>query len=546
MIRSYSGAWCPTCGGHAAESTAHEERRTVSVLFADMVGFTALASDLDPEDVRALQRGYFRAVRQVVHRWDGVVEKYAGDAVLAVFGALRCDEHDAYRAVRAGLQVHEALRGRRFPPGLPVRAKVGIATGEALVDLAGVCDGGQALVSGDVVNVASRLQGHAAAGTVVVSAATRRATGSLIRYEDLPRTAVAGKPEPLEIFRAAGMEHRRPADDAAPFVGRDAELATLTGRLTRAFSGRVAQLVSVAGPAGTGKSRLVREAADRLPVTTLVGHCVPGGDGRYEPLAQMVRGFAGIRDGDDEPTVRRLLGAALAGLVGADELPDLVAVLPGVLGGQLAPREAERVWRRLLITAASRSPLLVVIEDLQWAAPALARFVRDFVTSAPAVPLGIVVTRRPESTEVTAGLPADRAGSVTLPPLGTGETARLLRHLLDRAGRSPMLAGRLLPVVSGNPLYAREYVNLLTGPGSPGAELPVPELLRAIVSARIDRLDPADRAALQAAAVFRLRRAGGPAGGLRPAHPRHAGGLPAPFGRVVERAVRLCGTRTPL
>jgi len=199
--------YCARCGLRLASPSGpagrsmQTERRTVSVLFVDMVGFTELCGRLDPEDVRRLQVAYFHAVAAVIRRWHGVVEKYIGDAVMAVFGGRDSDDQDAYRAVRAATQLPEAVRQAHFPSGVRVRIRVGVATGEAVVDLARAVDGGYGFLTGDVVNIASRLQAHAAVGTVAVTAATRRATGSLIRYQALGLARVAGKTEPLEIWR---------------------------------------------------------------------------------------------------------------------------------------------------------------------------------------------------------------------------------------------------------------------------------------------------------------------------------------------------------
>ena len=206
---------------------SRDERRWVSVLFVDLVGFTRRAHQLDPEDVRALQREYFGRVRRTVHRWQGVVEKYVGDAVLAVFGAIESDEYDAYRAVLAGLHMQRDLAGLVWPDGTPVHARVGVATGEVVVDLAAVRDGGQALVCGDVVNTASRVQSHAAPGTVVVTAATRGATGRWVRYSRLPAITPAGKPAPLDVWRAVAPVPPAAPDDSAPLAGRAAEMSTV-------------------------------------------------------------------------------------------------------------------------------------------------------------------------------------------------------------------------------------------------------------------------------------------------------------------------------
>lgn len=206
-------AFCPACGGPAETAAGGRRRRTVTVLFVDIVGYTGLIEDLDCEDVRALQRDYFAAVSEVVRACGGVVEKYVGDAVLAVFGAHHRPGRPAARAVEAGLSVQQALRGRLLAGRFTVATRVGIATGEAIVDCAAAHDGGQAMLSGKVVSTAARLQTYAPHGTVVVCAATRRLTEDAIDYQDLPPAAVTGRREPLELWRAL---HTPSRDAAAP------------------------------------------------------------------------------------------------------------------------------------------------------------------------------------------------------------------------------------------------------------------------------------------------------------------------------------------
>jgi class 3 adenylate cyclase len=472
------------------------------VLFVDMVGFTGVASALDPEDVRALQTEYFAAVAEVVHRWGGVVEKYVGDAVMALFGAPRSDGYDAYRAVRAGMRLPEAVGRLRLPGGQPVRVRVGIATGEALVASA-AATGGQCLVSGDVVNMAARLQAVARPGTVAVTAGTERATGALIRYERLAPAAVAGRAEPLEIWRPLdGPADSEPAGDT-PLIGRDAELTAAADRIGYAISHGVPQLISISSAAGAGKSRLVAELR-RYPgigahdgVCWLVGRCLPGGE-LDRPLTELVE------------------------------------------------RGAE--------CAETRRPTVLVVEDRHWAGVPVARFLRGVLATATAAgsPMAVLVTSRsdeggPALAGTDCGLAPDCR--IALAPLTGADTGRLLRHLLRRAGQPVGFARALLPLVRGNPAYAEAYVRLVAARGTPvrgtpatgmsacgmsapgtsargmsatgapargtsvpglsasgtpapGAVVPVPEPVRAGVAARLDRLGTGERRAVLAAAVL--------------------------------------------
>jgi class 3 adenylate cyclase len=505
---------------------AREERRTVSVLFVDIVGFTALIDQLDPEDVHALQSDYFRTVARVVHRCGGVVEKYIGDAVMAVFGASDSDEYDAYRAVRTGLEIQEALRNRLLAGRVRVRVRVGVATGEAVTNVAACRDSGQALVSGGVVTTAARLQAYAPEGTVVVCAATREATRSRMLYRHLPPVIVAGKPRPLAIWRACGPARGRAATDpyevTTPLVGRRAELATAVDQLTRAVRERVPRWLSVIGAAGTGKSRLLHELARSeharagAPAHWRIGRCPPFADSAYEPLAEMVRAHAGIGDSDTGVTIRRRLAAVLGELLSPADLPGAVDTLAGLLAppGAAVTRtvgeEAARACQRMLLAAAARQPLIVAMEDLHLADAAMTRFLRELFATALAqrLPLAIVVTYRPELADVIVAAPPELRCTVVLRQLGTADAVRLLRHLLDGIGEPAVLAGQLLPWISGNPLYAQEYIRMLTQRGSlaeegaEGSDLPIPETVRRIASARLDRLDSFDRAAVQAAAVL--------------------------------------------
>ncbi|GAA5187017.1 hypothetical protein GCM10023322_34420 [Rugosimonospora acidiphila] len=442
-------------------STNVEERRIVSVLFVDMVGFTRMAGGIDPEDVRAVQISYFATVSEVVRRWGGVVEKYVGDAVMAVFGMPVSDGYDAYRAVRAGLRLPEVVGRLTLPDGRPIRVRVGIATGEALVDLATTAAGGQCLVSGNVVNMAARLQAFAAPDTVVVTAGTERQTRALVRYERLDAVAVAGRTEPLEVWRPLSGPVETAPDDETPLIGRAAELAVAARAVARAVHQGVPQLVSVTGAAGSGRSRLVRELS-RYPgigaadgVDWLVARCLPGG-------------------GPD----RALL--------------DLV-------------RQGSRL-------AATHRPTVLVVEDRHRAGAAVVRFLRELRATAVArsSPLAVVLTSLTDASRGDAGDRAEPDGLVpecriVLRALDDADTGRLLRHLLRRAGLPIALARRLLPVVPGNPMYAESYVRVVAERGLPvgGAGcLPVPEPVRAAVSARLDWLRRGDRRAVLAAAVL--------------------------------------------
>ncbi|HET8681940.1 MAG TPA: adenylate/guanylate cyclase domain-containing protein [Micromonosporaceae bacterium] len=510
-------------GGSRRDRRPREERRTVSVLFADIVGFTPLAGRLDPEDVRAFQNDYFRRVKGVVRQRGGVVEKYVGDAVLAVFGAPRSDGYDAYRAVRAGLDIQESLAGLRLPDGSPVGVRVGIATGEVVVDLDAMRDGGQALVSGEVVNIAARVQAYAAAGSVAVTAATRRATEPVVAYQQAGPVMVAGRSTPVEVWQAQATRLRPGAgvgEEAAPFVGRGDELSALIDRLRWILRRGVPQVLPVVGPAGIGKTRLVRELARCVratsagPVRWWFGQCPPCGGGCYEVLAEMLGHHAGVADSDDASTARSKLAAMMQGLATGEELASVLDVLvtllrqPGPHAGEPAAEQAAPVLRRVLLAAAADQPLVLVVDDVDHADPRLAQFIGDLVAQAAAaprpVPLAAVVIHRPDALPALSGW---SGLAVPVEPLTAGEARSLLGHLLGRHDQPVGLADRLVPLAAGNPRYAEEYVRMLAERGAAlvraaNGETPVPERVHGVVAAQLDQVAEADRDVLHAAAVI--------------------------------------------
>ncbi|MFC8905965.1 AAA family ATPase, partial [Micromonospora sp. NPDC057140] len=481
-----------------------EERRTVSVLFADIVGSTSLVDRLDPEDVRALQRAYFDTVAGVLARWGGVVEKYVGDAVMALFGARESDGHDAYRAVRAGLEIQRALDGRALPGVAALRTRVGVATGEALVDVAAIRDGAHGMASGSVITAAARLQEHAPPGGVVVCAATRRATAGVIVHRALGPLTVAGKPRPMDVALAVGATHPEPGRHHGRLVGRRRQLATARDRVVHAARERGPRWVSLVGPAGSGRSRVLHElrraveAVDGVPVRWYVAACPPCPERPLEPAADLLRAFAGLRADEAPATVRQRLLAALDGLVPSGRVLSTVVALEGLLDGSSPVGAA--VWQRVLLRLADRQPVVLAVDDADRAAPAAGRFLRALFAAAVArgVPLAVVTTQRPEWTIDHPG-PDSRHDEVSLPPLAAVETGRLLRRLLARAGQPAALATRLLPLVGGLPGHAEAYVRQLADGADPAQP---PQRVLASAGARLDACDGRERATLMVAAAL--------------------------------------------
>ncbi|WP_269756737.1 adenylate/guanylate cyclase domain-containing protein [Micromonospora humida] len=493
-----------------------QERRTLTVLFADIVGSTAVTERLDPEDVRAVQFAYFDTVAGVLRRWQGTVEKYVGDAVMALFGARTSDGLDGYRAVRAALEIQAALDRRTLPGGVTLRVRVGVATGEAVVDLAAARDGGHGMASGAVLTTAARIQEYAPAGGVVVCAATHRATAGLVDQHALAPASLTGKALPVDVWRVTRPTHRRPARHDGPLIGRRREVATALDQLTGAVREHRPRWVALTGPDGIGRSRVLAELRHRLTevdgraVRWAVAHCPPYPEQVFGPVAQLLRDLAGLPAGGPPDAVRPRLAALVDGLVPAGQVGPTVAALAALLDApdRSAVAGAAAV-RRVLLALAARRPVVVGVDDLDRAAPELGRFLHALFAAATdrGLPLAVLATHRPDRTDPLPA-PAGRH-LIELAPLGTLHTGRLLRRLLAGSGRPVGAAARLLPLVAGRPGHAAAYVEAMPRHGTAGdpavdagAEPALPEGLRRRAAARLDRCDGAHRAVLMAAATL--------------------------------------------
>ncbi|MGC4806928.1 AAA family ATPase [Micromonospora sp. DT233] len=490
-------------GRASAQWPVPEERRTVSVLFADIVGSTALVDRLDPEEVRALQRAYFDTVAGVLGRWGGIVEKYVGDAVMALFGARDSDGFDAYRAVRAGLEIQRVLDGRALPGVAALRTRVGVATGEALVDVAAMRDGAHGTASGAIITAAARLQEHAPPGAVVLCAATRRATAGLIDHRALAPLTVAGKPRPVDVSVAVGVARREPAAHHGRLVGRRRQLACAREQVLRAVRERSPRWVALVGPTGSGRSRMLHElrravdAATDTPTPWYVAACPPYPERPLGPVADLLRAFAGVRAEDPPAVVRRRLLAELGALVAPVRALSEAVALEGLLDGSFPGGAA--VWQRVLLRRAAAQPVVVAVDDLDRAAPAVHRFLRTLFSAAVSRGLPLAVVSTHGTGRADAG-PVDRRTEVPLPPLSAVETGRLLRRLLARTGRPAASAARLLPLVGGLPGHAEAYVRRGADGADPAAELP--ERVRADAGARLDTCDGPERAVTMVVATL--------------------------------------------
>src|SRR6478609_3323242 len=400
---------CGMCGAALtpAAAPAREERKVVTILFTDLVGSTARAEGLDPEDVRATLSAYYAQLRAELERHGGTVEKFIGDAVMAVFGAPVSHEDDAERAVRAALAIRDSI-------GEELQIRTAVNTGEALVALGAKPGEGDAMVAGDVVNTAARMQGGAPVNGILVGEGTYRATRHAIDYRDAPPVEAKGKSEPVKVWEAVSARSRFGSDVEqklrTPLVGRERERNMLADAFQHARTAQSAQLVTLVGVPGIGKSRLVAELfqitdADEEIISWRQGRSLPYGERvSFWALGEIVKAHAGILDSDDAATaeekLRAMVEALAEGEAEGEWLARLTRPLVGLEGAERAEREeAFAAWRRLLEAAAEHRPLVLVFEDLHWADDGLLDFVDHLVDWASGVPLLVVCSARPELHE---------------------------------------------------------------------------------------------------------------------------------------------------
>jgi class 3 adenylate cyclase/tetratricopeptide (TPR) repeat protein len=519
---------CGYCGTplHEAPTPQPEERKVVTVVFCDLVGFTASSDRADPEDVRARIRPYFARLRREIEGFGGTVEKFIGDAVMAVFGAPTAHEDDPERAVRAGLRILEAISDlNEGDPALDLQVRVGVETGEAMVALGSASGTGEGIVVGDVVNTASRLQGAAPVNGVVVGEGTYAATKQIFEYEPLEPVTLKGKASPVPIFHAKATRGRFGTDltraFTAPLVGREPERGLLTAIFERSIHDAFLQLITIVGEAGVGKSRLVAELGafvDARPelIRWRQGRCLPYGDAvTFWALGEIVKAEAGILETDSPDEAGSKIDAVVP-----DAHPDApwlrqrLRPLVGVEGPQAAREENFAAWRAFLESLAEDRPSVFVIEDLHWADDALLAFLEHLAEYTARVPMLLVATARPELFDRAPRFVQGARNShrIDLAPLAEREMARLISSLLERAVLPAEVQQAILARSGGNPLYAEEFVRLLKDRGvlsrrgpnwsiDVGADMPIPSGVRGLIAARLDTLSPGHKGLLQDAAV---------------------------------------------
>jgi class 3 adenylate cyclase/tetratricopeptide (TPR) repeat protein len=505
------------CGACAApldqeQTGLREERKVVTVLFCDLVGSTAQAERLDPEDVRALLSRYHERVRAELERRGGTVEKFIGDAVMALFGAPAAHEDDPERAVRAALAVR-AWAGEESD----LQVRIGITTGEALVVLANRPERGEGMAAGDVVNTAARLQAAAPVDGILVDDTTFRATERVIEYAPAEPVDAKGKQQPVAAWEAIQARSRFGVDvrqiGTTALVGRERERTVLTEALARVKEERSPQLVTLVGVPGIGKSRLVWELFGHIEagselVTWRQGRSLPYGEGvAFWALGEIIKAQAGILETDAEADAAGKLELAVRTLVADDRdaawverhLRPLVGLESGA--GTSGDRgEAFAAWRRFLEALADRRPLVLVFEDLQFADDGLLDFVDHLVDWATGVALLVVATARPEllARRASWGGGKPNASTISLSPLSDDETATLVHAFLDRSVLDAGLQQTLVERAGGNPLYAEEFARLVATGREPAV---LPETVQGIVAARLDLLPIEEKRLLHDASV---------------------------------------------
>jgi class 3 adenylate cyclase/tetratricopeptide (TPR) repeat protein len=496
-----------------------EVRKTVTVLFSDVSGSTRLGERLDPETVRRVMGRYFDEMKAVLESHGGTVEKFIGDAVMAVFGVPSVHEDDALRAVRAATEMRGRL-GRLNEAferdyGVSIAARTGVNTGEVVAGTAA-----QTLATGDAVNVAARLEQLAEPGEILIGADTHRLVRDAVDAEPMDPLRAKGKSEPVRAFRlisvggAEGLSRRFDL----PMVGRRDELRSLSEALGRSKRERICTLVTILGAAGVGKSRLVQAFlnAELESVSILRGRCLPYGEGiTYWPVVEMLTSVAQVGETDGPDEVRAKIVDRLEAAADAELIAERLAQLLGVSGAEAVPEETHWAVRRLFESLAASQPLIVVVEDLHWAEPSLLDLIEHVAYRSRDVPIVLASTARPELLERRPDWAGGqlRSTSLELEPLSDVECDELIGNLLHRSALPAQARRSIAEASEGNPLFVEHLVAMLIDDGrlrrvgdewtveGDLSDLMIPPSITALLEARLERLTAEERAAIERGSI---------------------------------------------
>ena len=461
-------AFCPHCGAQLAGRTpARELRKTVTVLFCDVAGSTSLGESVDPEALRAILLRYYERIKGIVEQHGGTVEKFVGDAVMAVFGVPVLHEDDALRAVRSASDILEAL------PELGVQARIGVNTGEVVTGTE------ERLATGDAVNVAARLEKAAEPGTALLGAETARLLRGVVDVEPMPPLELKGKSKPVAAYRLLDIGEEAPRRLDMPMVGRERELRALRDAFGRTVADRSCQLFTVLGAAGVGKSRLAMEFFTRVGARVVRGRCLSYGEGiTYGPVVEIVNQLGPLPSNG-------AVAAPLRSLLGESDEPT-------------SSEEIAWAFRKLLEERAQEHPVVCVLDDVHWAEEKLLDLVEHVADLSRGAPIQVLCLARPEFLDRRPGWSGGKwnAATVLLEPLDADETDRLLDAL---GGGEGELRDRIARAAEGNPLFLEEMVALVRESGD--ADVAVPPTIQALLAARLDQLDPGERSVLERGAV---------------------------------------------
>lgn len=510
----YCGA--PLAGAAPPPVRSHEVRKTVTIVFCDLKGSTALTERFDPEILHEVKDRYFKAMAAEIARHGGRVEKYIGDAIMAVFGLPIAHEDDALRAVRACLGMQAALGAvnasllDRF--GVALANRTGVNTGAVVANIAPGAD--QQLATGDAVNVAARLEQSAPENQIYLGESTYRLVRDAVTVERVEPLELKGKSERVAAYRlvaTSGVEGVTRRIDT-PLVGRDSELALLERAFADAAERRTARMATVIGDAGAGKSRLLVELIERIgPGATVVrGRCLPYGDGiTFWPLVTMLREAAAI-PADDSPESAR---AKVLGLVGEREIADRLAAATGLSASNFPVLELQWAARRFLEVLAANGPVIAVVDDIHWAEPTLLDWLEHVLDASTDAPILLLATSRYDLLEHKPGW-GERAASerLVLAPLSDAAASQVIANLSGPAGLAQETIDKVVRAAEGNPLYVEQMLSMLMegdGPKAGGragarAEIAMPPSIHALLEARLDKLRPSERGAVEPAAVIGL------------------------------------------